>query len=148
MQGVIQESNRKKGLTLVELMVAVAVIVLIAVVSIVSFSILTPRRLEAEARKIVSDLCWARQMAVAKHQNYIVDFEAVNERYFIYETSIAPGNLIKRQDLEVDLFSVDSNPVVFNSPGGTTQDNRFELRYRGGQRGIIVFGETGYVRIE
>jgi len=138
------------GFTLIELMVTITIIAVITAAGIVSFSSLVPRRLEAEARKIVSDLCWARDLAVARHQNYVVDFDTTNERYIIYRGSINPVNEVKRQNLEVDLASVTPAPaqLQFNFPSGTTQSKQINLSYQGGTQGVIIFGETGYVKIQ
>ena len=141
---------KKQAFTLIELIVTVTIIAVIAAAGIVSFSTLVPRRLEAEARKIVSDLCWARDLAVARHQNYVVDFDTTNERYIIYRGSINPVNEVKRQNLEVDLASVTPAPaqLQFNFPSGTTQSKQINLSYQGGTKGVIIFGETGYVRMQ
>lgn len=142
--------NSLTGFTLIELVVVVAIVAIISIAGLVSFSILIPGRLEAEVRKAVSDLYWAREMAVAGHHNYIVVFEPVNERYIIYRDSITPANEIKRQNLEVDLVSVTPAPtqLQFNFPSGTTQSKQINLSYKGKPGQIIVFGQTGYVKIQ
>jgi len=146
---------KKQAFTLIELIVTVTIIAVITAAGIASFSTLVPRRLEAEARKIVSDLCWAREMAVARHQNYIVDFDTTNERYIIYRGSINPNNQVKYQNLEVDLISVTdffgtpvSTQITFSFPRGTAQDRLINLSYQGQSRAVIVFRETGYVRMQ
>lgn len=140
----------KKSLTLIELVIVVTIIAILTATGLVSFSIIAPRQLEAEARKIVSDLCWARQMAVATHQDYIVVFDTTNDRYIIYRDSITPANEIKRQSLEVDLVSVTPAPtqLQFNFPSGTTQSKQINLNHQGKPGQIIVFGQTGYVKIQ
>ena len=145
-----RKEEEMKGFTLIELVIVVAIIAVISAGALISLSTIGPKRLEAEARKIVSDLCWARQMAVAIHQNYIVDFEPVNERYIIYRGSVDPANEIKRQNLEVDLVSVVPLPaqLQFNFPRGTSQSKQINLSYQGRTKQVLVFGETGYVRLQ
>lgn len=145
-----RKKEKMKGFTLIELVIVVAIVAIITVAGLISFSIFIPRRLEAEARKIISDLCWARELAVASHRNYIVVFEPDNERYIIYRDSVAGGNEIKRQSLEVDLVSLvpSTNQITFYFPKGDTRSKEINLSYQGNPKRIIVFGETGYVRMQ
>jgi len=140
----------REGFTVVELLVVIVIIATVSVMAVVSFSTISPKRLEAAARKIVSDLLWAREMAVARHENYIVDFDTTIERYIIYRNSINPDNQVKYEDLDVDLESVNPTPprLQFNFPSGSTQSKQINLSYRGITQQIRVFGETGYVRME
>ncbi len=110
-----------RGITIIELIVVIAIIAVLAGASMLSFTSLIGARLDADARKIMSDLCWVRQMSVATHQNYIVDFDPVNERYTIYRGSIAFNNQVKLQNLTADLVSVVPGPaqITFSFPQGT-----------------------------
>ena len=138
------------GITFIELIVVVMIIGIVTAASLVSFAILTPKKLEADARRIVDDLCWAREMAVTKHANYIVDFDIINERYDIYEGSITSNNLLKRQVLEVDLVSITPVParLTFAYPLGTSQSKQINLNYQGKSRQVTVLEETGYVKMQ
>lgn len=138
------------GITLLELLSVIAIIAIISGVSLVSFTSLTGERLESDARKIVSDLTWARQMAVATHQDYIVDFDLINERYTIYRGSIAVNNQLKLQNLIADLVSVAPGPVqiTFNSPIGTAQTQQINLSLQGKTRQVIIYGNTGFVKMQ
>ena len=135
---------------MVEMATVVMIIAILTAMAMVSYSSITPKRLEADTRGIVSSLCWAREMAVSKHNNYIVDFDTTNGFYSIYEGSISPANLMKRQRLEVSITSVTPAParVQFNYPFGTAQDKQINLSYRGGSKTITVFGNTGYVKMQ
>ena len=77
--------TRKNAFTLVELAVIVIIIGIITVTALVSFSVLTPRRLETEALKILADLSWARERAVSTHQHHAISFDIVNKKYSIYK---------------------------------------------------------------
>lgn len=148
----IKKSLRFSGITLIELITVIAIIASLATAGFISFTSSIGDRLDADARKLVSDLCWARQVAVSTHQNYIVDFDVVNERYTIYRGSIAVTNQIKTQNLVVDLVSVAPVPaqITFSFPQGIpapqiTKD--ITLSYQGRTKQVRVFGNTGYVRI-
>lgn len=140
----------QSGFSLIELMVVIAIIAVMAGASIVSFSSLTGSRLDADARKMVADLCWARQMAVATHQDYIVDFDLVNSRYIIYRGSIAVANEVKAQNLTATLTSVLPVPaqITFLFPTGTAQTKQVNLDYQGKTKQIVAFANTGYVKIQ
>ena len=75
----------RTGFTLIELMVVIAIIATLSALSMVSFSSLTGNRLTLDARAIAADLCWMRQMAVAKHRNQIVVFDTSSESYTLYD---------------------------------------------------------------
>lgn len=139
-----------KGFSLIELMVVIAIIAVMAGASIVSFSSLTGSRLEADARKMVADLCWARQMAVATHQDYIVDFDLVNTKYTIYRGSIAVANEVKEQNLTATITSVLPVPtqITFSFPSGVAQTKQVNLNYQGKTKQIVTFANTGYVKIQ
>ena len=146
--------NRRLGYvragTLIELMVVIAIIGVLAAASLLSFTTLAGERLEADTRKVAADLCWARHMAVATHQNYIVDFDIVNERYVIYRGSIAVNNQLKSQNLIVDLVSVIPGPaqITFSFPQGTASTQQINLGFQGKAKQVNVFGNTGYVKIQ
>ena len=148
------------GFTLIELIVVIAIIAIISGLGLTSFSTLSGDRLEGDARKIVNDLSWLRQMAAAgnqyipagSRQNYIAVFNTVNETYTVYQGSTIPSNLIKTQSLSpgVNLVSVLPLPaqVTFNFPQGTAQDKTITLTSQGKTRTVSVFSNTGYVRIQ
>lgn len=138
------------GMSIVELITVIAIIGVISGASFVSFTFVTGNRLEADTRKIVSDLCWARQMSVAQHRNYIIDFDTANERYIIYRDSIAVNNEVKKQDLSVDLVSVAPLPaqVTFSFPLGTSAARQVNLSAVGRTRQVVVFADTGYVKFQ
>lgn len=146
----LEANLEMRGFSIVEMAVVIMVIAMLTALGMISFSSVIPKRLEAEARKIVSDLCYAREMAVSKHNNYIVDFDITNEFYTVYEGSINPNNLIERQKLEIDLVSVTPLPnrIQFNYPFGIAEDKQIDLNYRGKTKRITVFGNTGYVKMQ
>lgn len=153
--------KKRKGLTLTEMIIVTAIIAILVTVTVVSFSLLPSHRLESEARKIVSDLSWAREMSVAMQQNCIVVFDNVNRRYTIFRGNVNPLDMVERRNLEVDLepvgssIGVFSNQITFTPPFGIPQQvgalpgrRTVTLRQQARQRRIVVFEETGYIRME
>ncbi len=156
----IKIGNLSCGFSLTELIVVLAIIAVISGLGLASFSALSGDRLEADARKLVNDLSWLRQMAAAgnqyipagSRQNYIAVFNTANETYTIYQASINPNNLIKTQNLSpgVNLVSVVPPParVTFSFPQGAAQDKTITLTSQGKTKTVSVFGNTGYVRLQ
>lgn len=93
-----------------EIMVVIAIVTLISAMAAISFSGIGPRKVEAEARKIVSDLYWVRSMAISRHQDYWIRFSS--DAYEVFHTSIDPANFIKREELAVAII----NPFCLPSP--------------------------------
>lgn len=137
-----------KVFTLIEMVVVIIIIGVASGVAIISFGTLTSKSLEGEARKIVSNLQWAREMAATRHNNYVVDFDTVNDKYQIYSQS-NPARSVERSLRKVDLVSVTPSPsrITFSYPSGSSQSKQITLRYQGVSRQIIVYGETGYIEI-
>lgn len=142
--------KKEAGITIIEMIVVIAIIAVVSGISLLSFTSLIGTRLDADARRIVSDLCWARQMAVATHQNYIAVLDIVNERYTIYRGSIAFNNQVKLQNLTADLVSVVPGPaqITFVFPQGTASTQQINLSFQGRSRQVNVYGNTGYVKMQ
>lgn len=154
------------GFILIELIVVVAIIAVVSGVSLVSFSKLTGDRLTADARKIVNDLCWARQRAAAIHRQHRVTFNLTTESYQVFDDLNGDSVFdpaveeIKRQNLNVgvDLFSIDPPTVppttnlTFTFPQGSLleagTDWTITLNSQGKTRLVRIFRNTGYVRIQ
>lgn len=150
-------ASRAKGFTLVELIAIIAIVAVVSGLSLASFSTLSGDRLTADARKIVSDLCWARQLAAAKHRNHIVVFDTAAENYIVYDDldndSFAdPIEEIKEQVLTTGIDLVSVTPplaqLIFSFPFGTTQTKTITLSSQGRIRTVVTFANTGYVRIQ
>jgi len=148
--------TEKLAFTLIEIIVVVAVIAVISATVIISFPSLVPRRLEADARKIVADIRWARQMAITRHMNYAVSFDPNRKEYSIYMTpsgalgELTAANLVKKGVLQVSLNLLSTNLWIYSPQGSFYfygRDN-IPLSSQGKSKQIKVFPTTGYVRIE
>lgn len=152
---------RRAAFTTVEIVTVITIITVISGLAVASFSAIGPKRLEADTRKIIGDLCWAREMAISQHRDYVAHFE--NNYYEIYHTSVDPANLLKRENLDVTInnpaYPFDLTFYRFNnSPyrlGGTAYsaasvDNELVVTLfdRGRTQDIHVFEETGFMKME
>lgn len=143
-----------KGLTLVEMVIGLAITAVLASTVLVSFNFVDGRRLDTQARNMVSDLIWGREKAASEHNNYKVDFDIATDTYSFFNGS-PPTNLVRQQRLSVDLTSVtDWNHNVitdftFLAPKGNTSTSvLITLNQTGRSRIINVSDETGFVRME
>lgn len=145
------------GFSIIELITVIAMVAIISALALASFSSLTGDRLTADARKIVNDLCWARQLAAAKHRNHIIVFDTAAESYVVYDDlngNAAPeaNEEIKEQILNrgINLVSVAPLPaqITFSFPQGTTQTKTITLNSQAKTRTVVTFANTGYVRIQ
>lgn len=76
--------TNKRGYTLTELMVTVAIIGIVAAIGVPSYlSYLPHLRLNGAARDLISDLRLARSLAVGQNQRYYISFDAANDWYEI-----------------------------------------------------------------
>jgi prepilin-type N-terminal cleavage/methylation domain-containing protein len=156
-----------KGFSLSELIVVIAIVAVMSAVAMASFTALTGDRLVGDGRKIVNDLCWLRQMAVAGRQyltspvrrQYIAVFDTANNSYTLFYDLNNNGaadpatERIKTQGLSsgVDLVSVTPLPaqISFYYPqAAITQTKTITLTSQGKTRQVRVFGNTGYIRMQ
>jgi Tfp pilus assembly protein FimT len=143
---------RPKAITLSELVTVVAIIGVITAVAMLSMAVLPSRRLRAEARRVVSDLNWAREMAAASHNNYCVRFQS--RSYEIYRGSCG-GTALTTDTLQVDITN-PSPPfnIVFNGfnsadlGGVADNDYTITLTQAGRTRNVYVYQNTGYAEME
>lgn len=150
---------KKLALSLVELVVSLAIILVVGSIVLVSFTLLGRRKLETAARNLIADLYSARQMAVSRNWNYIVEFDITNNSYSICEDQNRDGDcadsgerVIERRNLDVNI-TTSPNTLTFRSPGGTIGLNpstadTILLEDGGKQREIRAYTQTGYVRLE
>jgi len=132
----------RKAFTLVELILVTAIIAMISVTIGVSLRSMNPRKLENEVQRLVSDLSWAKSMAVTTHYDYLVDFDVDadgdvdpgdNRTYIISRVDIytAAATAVKRGVLAVDSLSLTPGPggpspllnFSFMNPQGNLNDS-------------------------
>lgn len=137
-----------KAFSLIEMITVVVITIPITIGATVIFSETIARKnLEAEAARMISDLNWARQMALAKSQNYAGSFDVSTDTMYIYESSISPSNLRRTLRFGVDLESAPSVLWFYYPKGDASLDTTISLRKGTRSVSAQVFAKTGFVRL-
>ncbi len=145
----------EKAITLVEMVISLAITAILTTIILVSFRFVDGRQLDIQARNMLSDLIWVRELAVSIHKNYTIVFNTSGETYSFYNGSIIPANRIKLQNIPVNLSTVtdwDGNSITnfsFSFPkGNATTTVLITLRQTNRLRRLNVSDETGFIRME
>lgn len=140
-----------RGVTLVETIVVIAILAMAGAAAVVSYTSMSGLKLEAEIRKIVSDIYWVRQRAVATNTGHALRFDQAGKKYSIYKstTDFTSSNLIKEVILGISLSLAQTNLYVYSPKGNMYLDqNSIQFENQGKTRNITVFSETGNVKLE
>lgn len=147
----------KKAITLIELIIGLVITAMILSVTVASFNSMTGRKLDVQARNLIGDLIWAREIAAAEHKNCTVVFNTANNWYSFYNGTVSVNNLIKNQSLSrgVNLDSVEDwggntiNQIVFLSPKGSSDTSALIILNQTNRlRRINISEETGFIKME
>jgi Tfp pilus assembly protein FimT len=160
--------DKKKALTLVELIVSISILIVIASGVIVSFAIAEGKKLEAGARILTAELKWARSQALSQNYNYVVAFtpntytickdsdggddcDIATEKIAKGYLSVTIGDLIEL-DPETEtcagaLSAAEEVKVEFFSPLGDSQDKCIPLSNGSKTKMIRIFADTGYIEV-
>jgi len=150
--------SSRDGYSLTELLVTIVVTTILAGLASVSFiSQLPHHRLNNAARALLSDLRWARQLALAERQPVMVILDPDRESYRI-ERQSTPGLPVDgERDLtdrkqgfgEIDLVSSSGGRTLTFYPQGLTNNwTTILLRNEAGEERKITLIATGRVRLE
>ena len=140
------------GFTLIEMVMVLAIIGLIALVSLPVYQRIKPGlTLNSQARDIVSDLRYAQQLSVTEQINYSVIFDQALNKYMIVNS--ASGATLKSQNIN-PMISINSitgltaDTVTFNVTGAALESGDIILTSSNGNTKTIAIKPSGYVKIE
>lgn len=97
----------RSGLTLVELLIVLAVLGILAAVTIPNAQPATSEHLRAAADMLSADLNYARSLAVMGNSSYRVTFDVNQQRYVLTHTGANPGLNV----LPTDGFGSSADPA-------------------------------------
>jgi type II secretion system protein H len=148
----------RSGYSLIEVVTVLTIMTLLTGLAAATFSSQLPGiRLNHAARAVVSDLRWARQLAIASGQPVLVLFDLDRDRYQI-ENRLQPGIPIgENRDLrdrrqgfgDIDLVSSSGGRTVTFFPQGTTPSwTTLTLRNQSGNQRQITIVATGRIQIK
>ncbi|MEK6563850.1 MAG: hypothetical protein AABZ65_02340 [Candidatus Omnitrophota bacterium] len=154
--------KERRSFTLAETMVVLVIVATMAGTTVVAVNSLRSLILDAETRKAVSDISWARQRTVATNAGHAVVFtNAVPSKYSVYKSptgtsaDLTAENLLKDVMMKVSLqlarvnlwiYSPRGNIYAENGSGGAVSS--FSLENQGKTKNITVYYDTGYTKIE
>ncbi|MFA6421985.1 MAG: GspH/FimT family pseudopilin [Candidatus Buchananbacteria bacterium] len=140
------------GFTLVELIIAIAVIGIISSISLPIYKNLLPTiNLSSSSRDLASDLRFAQQMAVTEQIIYSVSFDKINNKYSVIKTSDGTVKTTKTLNREISFQAIsgfDDDKVEFVATGASVQNGTITLINRQNKTSIIEIKPSGYVKIQ
>ena len=100
--------KERRSFSLAETIVVLAIVAVMAGSAVVAVNSLRSLILDAETRKAVSDISWARQRTVATNEGHAVVFNATTSKYSVYKSPtgnvgdfLFSGNLLNHPAYEV-----------------------------------------------
>ena len=153
--------KERHSFSLAETIVVLAIVAVMAGTTVVAVNSLRSLILDAETRKAVSDISWARQRTVATNAGHAVVFtNAVPSKYSVYKSptgttaDLTAANLLKDVVMKVSLQLARVNLWIYSPRGnmfaedGTNPVASFSLENQGKTKNITVYYDTGYTKIE
>jgi len=155
-----QTARSRAGFTLIELMVVIAIIGIVASITI-PWLLNPERRVKKVARELIGDMQQARVNAVKQNQNWRIDFDPGSNSYEVVDTEGAdPEKVVKTVRFTShaegvgygdgcgggNLVSYGSNSLTLNSRG-TCNAGYAYLKYRNVSYRVGTLA-TGVIRIQ
>ena len=158
----------RKGVTLIELVMVMVMIGILVALAIPRFDSFYSIKLEGCMKKVISDIRFSQQMAVSRHVNSRIVFDAGADNYTAQEQLVTGGpwsgikdpftrtNLVMnyRSDPQykgIDIISANfnsSNILQFDWQGAPLLGGRVTFNYLGNTRTVVVANNTGKVSLQ
>ena len=153
----IRSTGRHGGFSLLELLLVLAIIGIATAIAVPRYmSSIQNYRLNASARRIVTDLAFARSQAKATSSSRTFQVNVVDDAYLINEeTKIDKAADIYRVDLKLapyhtSIKSVDLGgdaQLVFNGFGDPDSNGAIIINTQQGKKAILIDSVTGEISI-
>lgn len=142
----------RRGLTVIELLVALAILALIIGVS-VTFLRQAARGSVAStaARALATDLRYGSELTVSTQINHAVRFNTEQSSYTVVALR-TPEQLVKTVTLDPSLritsVTLPSLTAEFNTLGAATSSGSITLSHQSGAVSVVEVRPSGYVRVQ
>ncbi len=143
--------KKRKGISIVEIVVALLIISLISLISIPMLAnYQKTSKLKNEARLLATNLRLAQQLAITEQNIYYVAFDFFSESYQIINSK--DSKIIKaiKFDSEVKIEEISGftdNKIQFNSTGGVMETGHISLSNSKNDISTLQIRPSGYVEI-
>ena len=144
---------RKVGMTLMEILVAIGILVILVLVAIPAYRVgQQSTKLNGDARALLGDLRLAQQNTVAEQKTYLVKIYSNPDRYEVVRRE-ASDTVIKGRDLSLDVSwqntgGFTNNEVVFTTSGAVVESGIIVLYNEVSNKTVSVeVKPSGYVQI-
>lgn len=145
-------SKKKEGFTMIELLIALAVLSIVTVISLPVYRQIKPTLdLNTETRDIASDLRYAQQLSVTEQINHNVVFNSVLNSYEIINSQTSSVIKSKNINSNISISSISglaSSTATFNVTGAATEAGSIILANSNNATTTISIKPSGYVKIE
>lgn len=146
------EINCKKGFTLAEMLVAIAVIALMAAIGLPFYrNINMNLNLSGEARDLASDLRQAQQLSVTEQINYRLIINQTENSYSIVNSQTLKKIKEKELKNEITILAVSGlvdDTAEFNATGAASSTGSIVLTNPNLRQATIEIKPSGYVKID
>ncbi|TFH33316.1 MAG: prepilin-type N-terminal cleavage/methylation domain-containing protein [Deltaproteobacteria bacterium] len=133
--------DRQRGFTLVEMMIAIAILGILVVLAVGNFSGMNEKyKVEAETKQFYADIMDARGRAMQRNRWFFVNIASTGYGYATYEDGPLPDGDTEANNNDTLLTSVTvPNLITTNIAGGAFGFNRNGIA---NASGTIWFGST------
>ncbi len=143
--------HKSQGFTLVEILIAIAIIAILASISVAGYQQMVPRiSLNSVTRDLTSDLRYAQQKAVTEQIIYDVKFNLATNSYQIIKeiptTTIKTVYLNNRTTVN-SITGLTNNTVRFNAAGAAVETGKIILINSNNSTSSVEIKPSGYVKI-
>lgn len=150
---MINLRSNKKGLTLIEILVSLAILMILFGVGLVSFRALSSQiELNGSTKKLIENLRYAQQLSVSEQVEHSVAFSTSTEpKYKIMKYESNSTTTIREIELpqEITFESISdltNNEIRFNSYGAVKESGDVVLGNNEGETITIKVRPSGFIK--
>jgi competence protein ComGD len=138
----IMKINHNKGFTLIETMVMLAIIGFLTAIVVFNMTSMLSIRAKAAARRLISDMVWAKKLAETTNTKAGVIFYPNTEKYVVYTSTFTTpaSDPVNRKPMIRDFSAGDLHNVnIVSASFGGNQYIEFDPIGRNSTGGSVVF---------